>query len=155
MIVEVSVVVRVNLPTALPFTTPPFFFFASCSLLSPLSSSTTLQTSSPYFPLLLSPSPHQGSVKVWDPRQRDQPVACMEPAEGEARRDCWTVAFGEQHHLLHMHCLPINGFHSIFSLGNWRALHHHAGCWLVNIHITWHFCPPVSMVKGAMESMYV
>jgi len=24
-----------------------------------------------------------------------------------------------------------------------RALHHHAACWLVNMHITWHFCPPV------------
>jgi len=35
-----------------------------------------------------------GSVKVWDPRQKDDPVACMEPAEGEPRRDCWTVAFG-------------------------------------------------------------
>ena len=35
-----------------------------------------------------------GSVKVWDPRQRDAPVACMEPAEGETRRDCWCVAFG-------------------------------------------------------------
>ena len=41
----------------------------------------------------------------------------------------------------------IGGFHSIYSLGNWRALHHHAAYWLVNIHITWHFCPPVSMVK--------
>ena len=40
------------------------------------------------------PSP-AGSVKVWDPRQKDEPVACMEPAEGEMRRDCWTVAFGE------------------------------------------------------------
>jgi len=28
----------------------------------------------------------------------------------------------------------IDGFHSIFSLGNWRALYHHAPCWLVNIH---------------------
>ena len=37
-----------------------------------------------------------GSVKVWDPRQKDKPVACMEPAEGEMRRDCWTVAFGEE-----------------------------------------------------------
>lgn len=35
-----------------------------------------------------------GSVKVWDPRQKDFPVACMEPAEGESKRDCWTVAFG-------------------------------------------------------------
>ena len=49
---------------------------------------------------------------------------------------------------------PIDGFHSIFSLGNWRALHHHAPCWLVNIHITCHFYPPVSMVKDAMESIY-
>jgi len=30
----------------------------------------------------------------------------------------------------------IDGFHSIFSLGNWRALHHHAACWLASIHIT-------------------
>ena len=35
-----------------------------------------------------------GSVKVWDPRQKGSPVACMEPAEGETRRDCWCVAFG-------------------------------------------------------------
>jgi len=48
----------------------------------------------------------------------------------------------------------IDGFHSILSLSNWRALHHHAACWLVNIHITWHFCPPVSMVKDVMESIY-
>ena len=38
-----------------------------------------------------------GSVKVWDPRQKDDPVACMEPAEGEMRRDCWTVAFGNSY----------------------------------------------------------
>ena len=38
-----------------------------------------------------------GSVKVWDPRQKDKPVACMEPAEGEMRRDCWTVAFGNSY----------------------------------------------------------
>lgn len=38
-----------------------------------------------------------GSVKVWDPRQRDEAVACMEPAEGEVRRDCWTVAFGNSY----------------------------------------------------------
>ena len=35
-----------------------------------------------------------GSVKVWDTRQKDKAVATMEPAEGETRRDCWTVAFG-------------------------------------------------------------
>ncbi|TNN80949.1 WD repeat-containing protein 92 [Liparis tanakae] len=35
-----------------------------------------------------------GTVKVWDSRQKDSPVANMEPGEGEAKRDCWTVAFG-------------------------------------------------------------
>jgi hypothetical protein len=35
-----------------------------------------------------------GSVKVWDPRQKGKAVATMEPAEGDAKRDCWTVAFG-------------------------------------------------------------
>ena len=38
-----------------------------------------------------------GSVKVWDPRQKNTPVACMEPAEGETRRDCWCVAFGNSY----------------------------------------------------------
>ena len=42
-----------------------------------------------------------------------------------------------------------------FYYGKWRALHHHAACWLVNIHITWSFCPPVSMVKNVMESIYI
>lgn len=35
-----------------------------------------------------------GSVKVWDPRQKDKPVAVMEPEEGEIKRDCWAVGFG-------------------------------------------------------------
>ncbi|KAJ7402219.1 hypothetical protein BTVI_88357 [Pitangus sulphuratus] len=35
-----------------------------------------------------------GTVKVWDPRQKDTPVANMEPVQGESKRDCWTVAFG-------------------------------------------------------------
>ena len=34
---------------------------------------------------------------MWDPRQRDTPVACMEPAEGETRRDCWCVGFGNSY----------------------------------------------------------
>lgn len=38
-----------------------------------------------------------GSVKVWDPRQNDQPVAVMEPKQGETRRDCWAVAFGNSY----------------------------------------------------------
>jgi len=37
-----------------------------------------------------------GLVKVWDVRQADTPVACMEP-EGDDRRDCWTVAFGDSY----------------------------------------------------------
>jgi len=32
--------------------------------------------------------------------------------------------------------VPVDGFHSTFSLGNWRTLHHLAVCLLVNIHIT-------------------
>uniref|UniRef100_A0A8C3E9U5 Dynein axonemal assembly factor 10 n=1 Tax=Corvus moneduloides TaxID=1196302 RepID=A0A8C3E9U5_CORMO len=36
----------------------------------------------------------RGTVKVWDPRQNDTPVANMEPVQGESKRDCWTVAFG-------------------------------------------------------------
>lgn len=35
-----------------------------------------------------------GTVKVWDPRQKDDPVANMEPVQGENKRDCWTVTFG-------------------------------------------------------------
>lgn len=35
-----------------------------------------------------------GTVKVWDSRQKDLPVANMEPAQGGHRRDCWAVAFG-------------------------------------------------------------
>lgn len=39
-----------------------------------------------------------GCVKVWDPRQKDSPVACFMPLEisegGVGRQDCWTVAFG-------------------------------------------------------------
>jgi len=36
-----------------------------------------------------------GAVKVWDPRQKNDPVAVMEPADGDDRRDCWAVAFGK------------------------------------------------------------
>ncbi|XP_069116254.1 dynein axonemal assembly factor 10-like [Argopecten irradians] len=35
-----------------------------------------------------------GAVKVWDPRQKNEPVATMEPGEGQDKRDCWAVAFG-------------------------------------------------------------
>jgi WD40 repeat protein len=45
-----------------------------------------------------------GSVKVWDPRQKDDPVACMSAAKSDNNlnssgiaksRDCWSVAFGD------------------------------------------------------------
>jgi len=39
-----------------------------------------------------------GAVKVWDPRQKDDPVAVMEPADGDDRRDCWAIAFGQTFH---------------------------------------------------------
>lgn len=35
-----------------------------------------------------------GCVKVWDVRQKEKPVANMEPDEGQEARDCWAVAFG-------------------------------------------------------------
>jgi len=38
-----------------------------------------------------------GAVHVWDPRQRDRPVASMLPEEGAPVRDCWAVAFGDAH----------------------------------------------------------
>ena len=31
------------------------------------------------------------------PRQEERPVASMQPQEGEAVRDCWSVAFGDAH----------------------------------------------------------
>ncbi|XP_063129564.1 dynein axonemal assembly factor 10 isoform X2 [Rattus norvegicus] len=43
---------------------------------------------------LSSITSERGTVKVWDPRQKEDPVANMEPAQGENKRDCWTVAFG-------------------------------------------------------------
>lgn len=38
---------------------------------------------------------YSGSVKVWDPRQKDVPVANMESSDQDLKRDCWCVAFGE------------------------------------------------------------
>ncbi|KAI8612714.1 WD40-repeat-containing domain protein [Chytriomyces sp. MP71] len=38
-----------------------------------------------------------GTVKVWDVRQKDKPVAVISPAEGEKTRDAWTVAFGNSY----------------------------------------------------------
>jgi len=38
-----------------------------------------------------------GHVKVWDPRMKDKPVACMQPKGNSKARDCWSVAFGHSH----------------------------------------------------------
>lgn len=37
-----------------------------------------------------------GSVKVWDVRQKDEPVADMNP-DSDVARDCWAVAFGNSY----------------------------------------------------------
>lgn len=52
-----------------------------------------------------------GVVRVWDVRQKDKPVALLEPAvasgdrdrtsrDDQPRPDCWTVAFGDAHNAL-------------------------------------------------------
>ncbi|CAM9370319.1 unnamed protein product [Chrysoparadoxa australica] len=46
-----------------------------------------------YGPPELVTGGRDGCVRVWDPRVQ-QPVLSMEPEEGQAARDCWTVAFG-------------------------------------------------------------
>lgn len=59
-----------------------------------------------------------GAVKVWDPRQKDDPVAVMEPAEGDDRRDCWAVAFGDAYNV-HDRCVAAgydNGDIKMFDL---------------------------------------
>lgn len=56
-----------------------------------------------YFFYLFSGAPEiatgsrDGLVKVWDPRQKDRPVITVEPQEGEQKRDCWSVAFGNSY----------------------------------------------------------
>lgn len=38
-----------------------------------------------------------GTVMVWDVRQKDSPVAKFVPLEDSTARDCWSVAFGNAH----------------------------------------------------------
>ena len=38
-----------------------------------------------------------GSVKVWDARQSEKPVANLEPASADTARDCWCVSFGNSY----------------------------------------------------------
>ncbi|ELU12911.1 hypothetical protein CAPTEDRAFT_173958 [Capitella teleta] len=61
-----------------------------------------------------------GSVRVWDSRQKDKPVAQMEPSEGEAKRDCWSLAFGHAYNA-YDRCLCTgydNGDVKLFDLRN-------------------------------------
>lgn len=37
-------------------------------------------------------------MHIWDTRQAGAAVASMEPAEGETKRDCWAVCFGNAYH---------------------------------------------------------
>jgi WD40 repeat protein len=39
----------------------------------------------------------EGTIKVWDVRQKGKPVANIEPEEGEPKRDTWAVAFGNSY----------------------------------------------------------
>ncbi|KAK4301710.1 hypothetical protein Pmani_026168 [Petrolisthes manimaculis] len=45
----------------------------------------------------LATGSRDGLVKVWDPRQKDRSVITIEPKEGEQKRDCWSLAFGNSH----------------------------------------------------------
>jgi WD40 repeat protein len=47
-----------------------------------------------YGPPELCTASRDGCVRVWDIRQKEKPVVSLEPDEGEQRRDCWAVAFG-------------------------------------------------------------
>lgn len=38
-----------------------------------------------------------GCVKVWDVRQKERPVASLEPEDSRQGRDCWAVAFGNSY----------------------------------------------------------
>ncbi|KAG4076788.1 hypothetical protein HA402_009134, partial [Bradysia odoriphaga] len=38
-----------------------------------------------------------GTVKVWDLRQNDGPVACISTEQNADTRDCWCVAFGDSY----------------------------------------------------------
>ncbi|ODM94969.1 WD repeat-containing protein 92 [Orchesella cincta] len=38
-----------------------------------------------------------GTVKVWDVRQKEKPVVIIKPEDGEQKRDCWSVAFGNSY----------------------------------------------------------
>ncbi|KAK3092270.1 hypothetical protein FSP39_000535 [Pinctada imbricata] len=61
-----------------------------------------------------------GAVKVWDPRQKNDPVATMEPGEGEDKRDCWAVCFGHAYNK-HDRCVAAgydNGDIKLFDLRN-------------------------------------
>lgn len=48
-------------------------------------------------------------LQIWDPRQKDEPVASLEAKDAESARDCWCVGFGNSYnneevgHFLRIH----------------------------------------------------
>jgi WD40 repeat protein len=45
----------------------------------------------------LATASRDGTIKIWDTRQRDRPVAKISPPEGDSPRDAWAVAFGNSY----------------------------------------------------------
>ncbi|KAJ3413444.1 WD repeat-containing protein 92 [Chytridiales sp. JEL 0842] len=61
-----------------------------------------------------------GTVKVWDVRQKGKPVANIEPEDGEQRRDIWAVGFGNSYNDEERHLVAgyENGDVKMFDLRN-------------------------------------
>lgn len=45
----------------------------------------------------LATGSRDGSVMIWDVRQKNEPVAKMEADNADNKRDCWAVAFGNSY----------------------------------------------------------
>ena len=59
-------------------------------------------------------------VKVWNVQKKNPKSNKLDQARKEVL---------ERYADMTMYAYAIDGFHSIFHYGNWRALHHHAACW--------------------------
>ena len=88
---------------------------------------------------------------MWDPRQSGAPVAHMVPAEGEGKRDCWSVGWGHSHNDLDR-CVCAgydNGDVKMFDLRTMSLLWETnmkngvSRCgllWLINSYPVWYRC---------------